>query len=58
MYNYFMFRLFAKNREVFPLITIVSSGLIGAFGFGAYFAATSPNVYFSKHRRQQIIKEN
>lgn len=53
-----MFRLFAKNREVFPLITIVSSGLIGAFGFGAYFAATSPNVYFSKHRRQQIIKEN
>jgi hypothetical protein len=51
-----MIRIIKRNREIIPLLGLVSSGITIAGSMFVYKLFTNPNLKFDKKRRTQILR--
>ncbi len=53
-----MIKILKRNKEIIPLLGLVSGGVTIGSSMFIYKLFTNPNLQFDKKRRQQIIRDS
>ena len=52
-----MIKILKQNKDIIPLLALVSSGVTIGSSMFIYKLCTNPNLQFNKKRRKQILRD-